>query len=67
MFQHNSSPHFGSLSSFECRYPNSIPFQRYVPYFSYPELRLNNDLRKTFGRWFQGMSVVENEESKMAA
>ena len=28
---------------------------------------LNNDLRKTFGRWFQGMSVVENEESKMAA
>ena len=28
---------------------------------------LNDDLRKTFGRWFQGMSVVENEESKMAA
>ena len=28
---------------------------------------LNDDLRKTFCRWFQGMSVVENEESKMAA
>jgi hypothetical protein len=28
---------------------------------------LNDDLRKTFGRWFKGMSVVENEESKMAA
>lgn len=27
-------------AGFECRYPNSIPFQRYVPYFSYPELRL---------------------------
>jgi hypothetical protein len=28
---------------------------------------LNDDLRKTFGRWFQGMSVVENEQAKMAA
>ena len=28
---------------------------------------LNDDLLKTFGRWFKGMSVVENEESKMAA
>ncbi|MEN9430257.1 MAG: hypothetical protein RJA86_1116, partial [Pseudomonadota bacterium] len=22
---------------------------------------------KTFGRWFKGMSVVENEQEKMAA
>jgi hypothetical protein len=28
---------------------------------------LNDDLRKIFGRWFQGMSVVENEQAKMAA
>ena len=28
---------------------------------------LNDDLRKTFGRWFQGMSVMENEQEKMAA
>jgi hypothetical protein len=28
---------------------------------------LNDDLRKIFGRWFQGMSVMENEQAKMAA
>jgi hypothetical protein len=28
---------------------------------------LNDDLLKTFGRWFKGMSVVENEQEKMAA
>ena len=28
---------------------------------------LNDDLRKIFGRWFQGMSVMENEQEKMAA
>lgn len=28
---------------------------------------LNDDLRKTFGHWFQGMSVLEFKQAKIVA
>mgnify|MGYP003347400391 CR=1 FL=1 len=52
-------------ASVEYRYPNSKPFQRYVPYLSYPELRLNNKFDLKYELCI--LPVVENFWNKNLA